>query len=136
METMHEKNQAANKWLNEASSTMMEMYNKQANLVYGFYNNLFNAIGVNKNWMPNMGFAKSYDGHEMANAFFPAWSGLFKTNHFMNMCTSQYQDMYKQMAEINGLCSSMMQKKYENAQRIWGDSAEKMQAAVEKEWKL
>jgi hypothetical protein len=137
METMHEKNQAANKWLTDASSTVMDMYNKQANLMFGFYSNLFNSMpGMSKNnWMSNMNFAQSHDGHEMARAMFPAFN-LFKANNFMNMCTSHYQDMYKQMADFNSLWSSFGQKKSQHMQENWSDSVEKMQAIVQKEWKV
>ena len=137
MESTHEKNQTANKWLNDASSSVMDMYNKQASLVFGFYNNLFNSLpGMSKNnWMSNMNFAKPHDGYDMANAFFPAFN-LFKTSSLMNLCASKYEDMYKQITDYNNLWSSMLQKKSQNAQENWSASAEKMQAIVEKEWKI
>ncbi len=137
MESTHGKNQTANKWLNDTSSTVMEMCNKQANLVFDFYNNFFNSMpGMSKNnWMSNMNFAQPHDGYEISNPFFSA-SKLFKTNSFMDLCASQYQDMYKQITDYNNLWGSMFQKKSQNTQENWSASAEKIQAIVEKEWKI
>jgi hypothetical protein len=137
MEATHEKNQTANKWLNDANSTVMDIYNKQANVMLGFYSNLFNSMpGMSKNnWMGNMNFNHSHDGHEMAPAMFPAFN-LFKTNNFMNMYTSHCQDMYKQMTDFHNLWSSFGQKKSQHMQENWSDSVEKMQAIIQKEWKV
>ncbi|HKC68090.1 MAG TPA: hypothetical protein VKG26_07655, partial [Bacteroidia bacterium] len=99
---------------------------------------LFNSIpGMSKNhWMANMGFAKAYDGHEMANSFFPAFNWFKANNGFMNMCSAQYQDMYKQMADLHNLWNSLGQKKSQSMQQGWSETAEKMREMVEKEWKL
>ena len=138
MEATNGKTQTTNKWFNEANSTIMDMYNKQANLVLGFYSNLFHSMpGMNKNsWMPNMNFGATHDGHDFINPFTSAYSWFKPNNSFMNLFDTQYQDMYKQFVEHNNIWNSFGHKRGQEMQKNWNEATRKMQDIIEKELKI
>jgi hypothetical protein len=128
-------NHAANKWITDMSSIMMNIYNQQSNLVVGFYNNFFNFIpGMNRTpWNTAMNSANQFKNDGLASMFTPFNS--FKTDGRLNLLTFQYEDVYKQAMEFNNKCAIEFQKQFQNLQTNFNEVNQKLQEIVEAEWK-
>lgn len=134
-ETFTESAKLASKSVNDLSSAMIEIYKKQLNTVFDFYNNLFDStMGVaNKNtWDPASGFS---------NPFFKS-NGTFKSvpnplawlkpdgdnsNPFMTM----NGNLFGQLNEYNKSWINSLQKNSTLQQNDWSAINEKYQKTRE-----
>ena len=66
-DTLLESAKMAEKWMNESSAAVMEIYNKQLNLASGYYTNYINSIWSNGK-VPggSQQFLDNYFGNKMA----------------------------------------------------------------------
>ena len=60
-EALLDNAKVAERWFNDTSSSMMDLFNKQLNLTTGFYSNLLNStFGNSKGWGVNQGFIDNF----------------------------------------------------------------------------
>jgi uncharacterized membrane-anchored protein YhcB (DUF1043 family) len=128
---------SATKWLNDLSSTMMNMYSKQSNLMTNFYSNFFSFFpGNNKNlWNPNVNFLDPLWKNNSLKSFFVPFNSWGTNEPMFNLLTAQFEEAYNQSTAFNDKCAGMLQKKYQNLQTNWGALNEKVQKVLEEEWK-
>ncbi len=127
--------QTTNKWFNDLSSAMMDIYNKQSSWMSGFYNNFFGSFpGMNKNpWnsslnFPNLFFGK-YDG---LNSMFTPFN--YADGRFINLMTAQYEEAYKGIMDFNKAYFEALQEQVDSFQINGNELNNKVQKSVEKEW--
>lgn len=99
-ETLLDNAKVAEKWFNDASTTMMDLFNKQLNLTTGFYSNLLNStFSSTKGWGVNQGFIDNFLGGNSTKWLTPfnAFSSSNNSSYFF----SAFDKMYKQMLDSN-----------------------------------
>jgi hypothetical protein len=132
----YEATQTANKWANEVSSNLMEIYKKQMDLAFGFYNNLACSLPeMNKNvWDSNMNFAKPFNMDGISKLFNPF--NWYKTDGpSVDAFASQSENMGKKALEIANNYTATLHKQFKNAQANWSELNEKTQEVVQENWK-
>ena len=99
-EALLDNAKVAERWFNDTSSSMMDLFNKQLNLTTGFYSNLLNStFGNSKGWGVNQGFIDNFLNGNSTKWLSPVSS--FSTNNGSSNFFSSYDKMYKQLLESN-----------------------------------
>lgn len=131
-ETLLEGAQTTNKWMNDASSAMMDMYKKQTDMASSFYSNLFNSIsGTNKNSTnPLANFSNPFsNGNDMMKNMFAPFNG-FGMNSFSS---NPFEKVMKQLTDFNQNLLSSLNKPFGNGNQDFGALTENYKNVVEKE---
>lgn len=99
-DTLLESAKMAEKWMNESSAAVMEIYNKQLNLASGYYTNYINSIWSNGK-VPggSQQFLDNYFGNKMAKSFWTPYSALY--NNGDSNPLSSFEKMQKQYMDFN-----------------------------------
>lgn len=134
-ETFTESAKLASKSVNDLSSAMIEIYKKQLNTVFDFYNNLFDStMGVaNKNtWDPASGFSSPFLKNNGAFKSVPNPLAWLKpdgdnSNPFMTM----NGNLFGQLNEYNKSWINSLQKNNTLEQIDWSAINEKYQKTRE-----
>jgi hypothetical protein len=142
METSNEKSEGtmhtATKWFTDANSTVIDVYNKQLSLVYGFYSNLFNSFGkMNSNsWLGNMNGTKDNRESGIFGMPFSPFSFFKMNNHSVDQSTDHITGTgtYKKMEELNKLCSARFQNQCKHMQENLNELNEKLHDFHQKDW--
>jgi hypothetical protein len=99
-ETLLDNAKVAEKWFNDASTSMMDLFNKQLNLTTGYYSNLLNSTFSNtKDWGVNQGFIDNFLGGNSTKWLTPF--NTFSSNNNSSYFFSTFDKMYKQIVESN-----------------------------------
>ncbi|MEI8137877.1 MAG: hypothetical protein WCH21_11180 [Bacteroidota bacterium] len=136
-ETLLESAKMANKWFNDATTSTMESYKKQLNLVSGYYSNFFNSfLGENKNiWNPTKNFADLFfNNNDSIKSMFIPFSGFGMNGAFSNQFSNPFEKMIKQLTDYNQNLLGSFTKQFENGNSDWGVLNEKYQKTIEKEF--
>jgi hypothetical protein len=131
-ETLLEGAQTTNKWMNDASSAMMDMYKKQADMASGFYSNLFNSFsGANKNSLnPMANFSNPFsNGNDMMKNMFAPFNAFGMTNSSSN----PFEKAIKQLTDFNQNLLSSFGKPFGNGNQDFDALTENYKNVVEKE---
>jgi hypothetical protein len=129
--------QSANKWMNEMGSAMFNIYNRQLNLAFDFYRNLFNSFSSetktsaeNKtNGTNHSNFVPPFlnPGSMFSTLFRP-----FKMDgNSNNVFSSQYENMDRQANEFTTGMINTFQKEIQQTQRSWSEWNEKCSSIAE-----
>lgn len=132
---LSESGETLNNWYNMASSTMNEIYKKQLNIAFGFYNNLFNSFlnyGKNNLTGSNHGFASFFNGDGRHNVFFNPLAWLKTNGANWNLFSNPYENFMKQVNEYNQ--NLLHDFKTNLRQNEWLALNEKYQRFVEERW--
>ncbi len=139
-ETLLEGAQTTNKWMNDASSAMMDMFKKQAEMSSSFYSNLFNSFsGANKNsFNPMANFNNPFtsvfsnpfssDNDMMKNMFSP-FNAFGMNSSFSN----PFEKAIKQLTDFNQNLLTSFGKPFGNGNQDLGALTENYKNIVEKE---
>ncbi|MEO8762615.1 MAG: hypothetical protein ABI388_13225 [Bacteroidia bacterium] len=131
-ETLLEGAQTTNKWMNDASSAMMDMYKKQTDMASSFYSNLFNSFsGANKNsFNPMANFSNPFsNNHDMMKNMFTPFNAFG-----MNTSSSNpFEKAIKQLTDFNQNLLSSLGKPFGNGNQDFGALTENYKNVVEKE---
>lgn len=99
-DTLLESARMAEKWMNESSAAMMDIYNKQLNLATGFYNNYINSMWSNvKPSSSGQEFMDNYFGSKMAKSFWTPYNALYG-NGDSSPFLSSFDKMQKQYMDF------------------------------------
>jgi hypothetical protein len=130
-ETLSESAKTANKWLNDASSAMMDMYKKQTDMVSGFYSNLFNSIsGTGKSsFNPMANFSNPFFNNNdmMKNMFAP-----FNSFGMNSSSSNPFENALKQLTDFNQNMLNSFGKPFGNGNQDFGTLTENYKNLVEK----
>ena len=142
-ETLSESAKMANKWLNDANASMMDVYKKQLNIVSGFYSNFFNSFsGENKNiWNPAKTFTDLFSNNAGMKSMFTPFGGFGLDSGFTNPFSSAFSNpfsnpldkIFKQMTDYNQTLSSFSGQ-FGNENSGWSSINEKYQKTIAKEF--
>jgi hypothetical protein len=122
----------AEKWFNDSSATMMDIYNKQLNLTTGFYNNMFNSIiNNNKGWKDSQ-IADSFFKNDISKWFPMSFSGNGNSTNILNPLQSVFDTMYKQMTEYNQNILANFNNHVTNSDTNWDTITKEYMETVEK----
>jgi hypothetical protein len=125
-ELFTESAKVAEKWINEANSTLTEIYNKQINLASGFYNTFFNSmLGTNpdakNNELDFSDFLSDFKGSNMALA-----------NPFLFL--SFLNKVYKQALGQSTNLMALATKGQEQGQANWDTFSKKFKESIESQF--
>lgn len=98
-ETVIEGAKMSEKWFNETSEAMMNVYNKQLQFTTGLYENFANMFfGNTKSWSERQNFSELFLNSDLAK-----WPGVSFTgsNGGSNIFLSSFDRIYKQTLEYN-----------------------------------
>lgn len=126
----------AGELFNNAASAMTDVYKKQLDTVFGFYNNIFNsAMGVGRNnWGIDFNanpFLASGNGFK---SFFSPFSWLKSDGEYTNRLTSVYENFFRQISEFNKNWLDTFRDTYHLRQNDWISLNEKYQQLLEERW--
>lgn len=102
---------AAEKWFNDSSAAMMEIYNKQLNVATNFYKNL-SGMGMANNsvWNPGKNFTNTLFGNnDLTKWMFNPFSS--NGNSVINPFAGTFEKAYNQLTEYNRNLFSMFNNK-------------------------
>jgi hypothetical protein len=134
-ELFGESAKIANKWFSDAASSMMEIYNKQLNMTFGFYNNLFSSFSGQTTRNPSLIFPNAFgNGNGDTKAFFNPFSWMQDENKILNPLSNVYQGMFKQLTEYNKNLLRTLQNNFQLQQNDLTMLGEKYQQVLEKDW--
>lgn len=135
-ETLLEGTKMAGKWVNDATASALEMYQKQLNLATAYYSNLFNSFwgGQRNVWAPLQAYTGMFspNSHASFNPFMPI--GSWKQNddmfsqfgkmlreynqQFFQSLTSRFETSGVDWKQINGQYQEIMEKESESFREI------------------
>jgi ribosomal protein S17E len=119
--------------INSSVSAMMDMYKKQLNMVFDFYNNIFNSTmnagkaKSNFNWNLNP-FLTGSNNHKL---IFNPLSWLRADGEYTNTPISVYQNFFKEISDFNKNWLDAFQSTYNLRQNDWGELNEEYQQLLE-----
>ena len=136
--TLNENAETLNNSFNVASSAMNEFYQKQQNLVFGFYNNMFNpmlGMGKSNYWgNPNWNFNNLFNGNGNMQSFSNPLQWMKTNDGNLNMFNTSYENFIKQLSEYNQNWLNTILNSFQLKQSGWETINEKYQELVEKRW--
>lgn len=134
-ELFGESAKIANKWFSDATSSMLEIYNKQLNMAFGFYNNLFNSVSGNANRGTALAFPNLFsNGNGDSKSFFNPLSWMKGENGAANPFNGIYQNFIKQITDYNRNWLNTLQGSFHLQQNDLTLINEKYRNLMEKEW--
>jgi len=134
-EMFGESAKIANKWFGDAATSMMEIYNKQLNIAFGFYNNMFSSLSNQANRNQTLPFPNLFgNGNGDAKAFFNPFSWMQDENKVLNPFANVFQNVFKQMNEYNRNWLNTLQNNFQLQQNDLLVLGEKYQQVMEKDW--
>lgn len=130
-ETYFETTKLINQWNNDVTSTMMDLYKKQLNMVSGFYSNLFNSFGgSNHIFNPMKNFTEIFTNFNTMKS-----KGSFFTGSGVNSeVFNSFDKTFQQLADYNQNLIQGFTKKMENGNVDWSSFNEKFKQTLEKEF--
>jgi len=124
-----ENAKSAEKLLTEASSNMMDIYNKQLKFITDFYSNFFNAFtGNSTGWDSNTGFSNNFLGNDLTKLFSNPFNGIGAG--FPNPFLQSFDKLYKQMMEYNNNIFSNLNSATKS-KADWSEISKKYQETIE-----
>jgi hypothetical protein len=115
----------------DANSDIMNMYNKQLQLMTGFYNNFFNpGIGNNKAWNTGNGFSTDFFNGDLTKVFSNPFNAMNTT--LSNPLLSSFDKMYKQMLGYSHNLLSVFNIQANVDKIDWSEVGKKYLETVEK----
>ena len=136
--TLNENAETLNNSFNVATSAMNEFYQKQQNLVFGFYNNMFNpmlGMGKSNYWgNPNWNFSNLFNGNGNlfngngnVKSFFNPLPWMKTDDSNLNIFNTLYENFSKQLSEYYQNWLNTFQNKLQLKQSDWLAITEKYQ---------
>jgi hypothetical protein len=130
-EAFIESAKVAEKWVNEANSTMAEIYNKQINLASGFYNTFFNSmLGMNphaKNTELDFSDFLSGDNNRGQASANGSNAAMFNPFLFLSFSNKAYKQMFDNSLNL----LTLITKQQENGQSDWGTIIQKYNESLD-----
>jgi len=134
-EMLNETNQIATKWFNDANTSMMNIFKKQLNTSMDFYNNLFNSFsGLSKNNWGTSFNSPLTNSNEIMKSMFSMFNFKMDGNS-SNPFSTPFDNIYKQMLDLNNNWMSSMQKEFKDRRSEWSETSEKYRGLMEEELK-
>ena len=134
-DTILEGTKTANKWINDATNSMIEMYKKQLNVATNFYSNFFNLFtDENKNFFnPAKSFTDLFSGNNNGGMKFMAnpFTSLGSNGSTSNPLSSMMEKMFKQINEFNQNLAGAFNKQLESGNVDMNAINEKYQRLTE-----
>jgi len=123
--------------LNNVMSTMMDAYKKQWDLVFDFYNTVFNSIrgAVKDNFKIDMGFHSPFStGRDDFKSFLSSFPWLKTDGEYTEGFTSAYENFFNQVSEYNKKWLDTFQSSFPLNREDLVTFNEKYQKHIEEQW--
>lgn len=119
--------------LNNASSVMIDLYKKQLDTTFGFYNNIFNsAMGVGRNsWGIDLNANPFLPSSNSFKSLFSPFSWFKSDGEHTDRITPVYENFFKQISEFNKNWLGAFQETYHFGQNDLAALNEKYQKLLE-----
>jgi len=127
----------ADRSLNNVTATMMEAYKNQWELIFDFYNTVFNSMrgAVRDNFKVDMGFPSPFSARkDDFKSFLSSFPWLKTDGEYTGDFTSAYENFFNQVSEYNKKWLDTFQNSFPLNQDDLVTFNEKYQKHIEEQW--